>query len=1069
MAAFLEFYQSLAVDSLKRGKQFERFTKWFLKNDPEWSTQVDQVWLWEEYPKRWGIDCGIDLVFQHKNGETWAVQAKCYSSTHDITKHDVDKFLSESNRTGIDKRLLIATTDRIGKNAIQVCEAQEKTVVRFLLSDFERSELEYPSNYDDLHGGKRKELPKPRPHQLQAVATVADNFQNAERGQLIMACGTGKTFTTLWIKEELASKRTLVLLPSLSLLSQTLREWTFAASHPFDVLCVCSDETVGKRGEDEAIQSVSELAFPVTSDAEEIRRFIQGGGAKVIFSTYQSSPMVADAQAGNSTLAFDLVVADEAHRCTGKITSAFSTVLDNNRIVAAKRLFATATPRTYTASVKKAAEDRGIEVACMDDEAIFGKVLYSLSFGEAIRQNLLTDYRIVIIGVDNPMIAEWIENREFIKTDSGIENDAESIAAQIGLLKAIKDYDLKRIISFHSRVSRAESFKADVHQVLNWIGEEHRPSGELWTDFVSGAMATDKRRQKLDYLKSLDDNQRGLVTNARCLSEGVDVPSLDGIAFIDPKNSQVDIVQAVGRAIRLSEDKKFGTIILPVFIEPGENAIASIEASNFKAVWEVLNAFKSHDEELSHQLDTLRTELGRQPGSKVRTEDLPKIMFDLPSSVDSTFGDSLRTYLIEKSTASWDFWYGLLEIYVQNNGNAMVPNGYVTPNGFKLGSWIKNQRTNKSQNILSQDRIVRLEALTEWSWSLLEEQWEDAFEHLKYYVKITGNSRVPQNYVSPEGFKLGGWVSVQRLRKSKNLLSQDRLGRLETIPKWSWELSTEQWNEAFEQLQSYVKQHGGAKIHQDYVSPDGLNLGTWVVTQRTNKSKNLLSQDRVERLEALPGWSWNRNTEQWEDAFGQLQSYVNLHGNAIVPNRYVTPDGFKLGNWIGSQRMCKSKNLLSQDRVERLEALPGWSWDPISEQWEDSFEQLKSYITLNGNSRGISKHVTSDGFKLGSWVNNQRNRKSKNLLSQDRVERLEALPGWSWNPYIHNWEEAFEHLQSYVNLRGNARVPFNYVSPDGLNLGAWVAKQRTIKSKNLLSQDRIERLEALLGWVWFIE
>jgi predicted helicase len=585
-------------DPLKRGKQFERFTKWFLKNDPEWSTQVDQIWLWEEYPKRWGIDCGVDLVFQHKNGETWAVQAKCYSHKHDITKHDVDKFLSESNRTGIDKRLLIATTDRIGKNAIQVCEAQEKTVVRFLLSDFENSELEYPARYDDLHSGKRKEPPKPRPHQLEAIATVAENLQNAERGQLIMACGTGKTFTTLWIKEELASKRTLVLLPSLSLLSQTLREWTFAATQPFDVLCVCSDETVGKRGEDEAIHSVSDLAFPVTSDVEEIRQFIKGDGAKVIFSTYQSSPIVADAQASDSTLAFDLVVADEAHRCTGKVTSAFSTVLDNKRIIATKRLFATATPRTYTASVKKAAEDRGIEVACMDDEAVFGKVLYSLPFGKAIRQNLLTDYRIVIIGVDSPMIAEWIKNRELIKADSGIENDAESLAAQIGLLKAIKDYDLKRVISFHSRVIRAESFTQDIQQVVEWIGDEHRPSGVLRTDFVSGAMPTDKRRRKLDQLKSLRADERGLLSNARCLSEGVDVPSLDGVAFIDPRSSQIDIIQAVGRAIRLSPDKKTGTIVLPVFIAAGQNAKDTIEASHFKPIWEVLNALKAHDDVL---------------------------------------------------------------------------------------------------------------------------------------------------------------------------------------------------------------------------------------------------------------------------------------------------------------------------------------------------------------------------------------------------------------------------------------------------------------------------------------
>jgi superfamily II DNA or RNA helicase len=892
---------------------------------------------------------------------------------------------------------LIATTDRIGKNAIQVCEAQDKIVVRFLLSDFERSEIEYPSCYEDLKNGKRKEPPKPRPHQLEAISQVAEKFQDAERGQLIMACGTGKTFTTLWIKEKLASQRTLVLLPSLSLLSQTLREWTFAASQPFDVLCVCSDETVGKRGEDEAIQSVSELAFPVTSDVEEIRRFIQGDGDKVIFSTYQSSPIVADAQASDSTLAFDLVVADEAHRCTGKITSAFSTVLDNNRIIATKRLFATATPRTYTASVKKTAEDRGIEVACMDDEAVFGKVLYSLPFGKAIRQNLLTDYRIVIIGVDSPMIAEWIKNRNLIKTDTGIENDAQSMAAQIGLIKAIKDYDLKRVISFHSRVSRAESFKKDVHQVLNWIGEEHRPSGELWTDFVSGAMPTDRRRQKLDHLKGLGQNQRGLLTNARCLSEGVDVPSLDGVAFIDPKNSQVDIVQAVGRAIRLSAEKKFGTIVLPVFIEQGDNAVASIEASNFKPVWDVLNAFKAHDEELSQQLDTLRTELGRKPGSKVNLQDLSKISIDLPASVDGSFGDSLRTYLVEQSTASWHFWYGLIEIYVQNHGNARVPHNHATSDGFNLGRWASGQRQNKSKNILSQDRIKRLEALPGWSWDPLTEQWEEAFEQLQSYTKNNGNARVPQRYFTHDGFSLGRWASGQRQNKSKNGLSQARIEQLEAIPGWSWDTLDEQWEEVFEHLDLYVQNHGDPKVPRNYITSEGIKLVAWVHTQRYNKAKNLLSQDRIKRLEALPGWSWDPLTEQWEKGFKQLQSYVKHHGHSRVPNNYTAHDGFKLGAWTGNQRRNKSQKILNQDRITQLEALPKWSWDILAEEWEERLAQLQSYVKQYGHAKVSQNYITQDGIKLGNWTGVQRRSQSKNLLSQDRIERLEALPGWVWS------------------------------------------------------------------------
>ncbi|MEQ1915524.1 MAG: DEAD/DEAH box helicase family protein, partial [Gallionella sp.] len=308
---FSTFYQSLDVDSAKRGKQFEHFVKWFLKNDPEWQTQVDQVWLWKDWLPHWGPDCGIDLVFRHKNGDTWAVQAKCYSPDYDITKHDVDKFLSESNRPLIQHRLLIATTDGIGSNAKQVCDAQDKPVIRFLLSDFEKSALDYPANFALLPQAKRKPRPTPKEHQLEAIEAVVDALKTADRGQLIMACGTGKTYTTLWIKERLVTQqasnltavraehveaqesthistgamrtdsgtntaesigatRTLVLLPSLGLLAQTLREWTFAAATPFEVLCVCSDQTVGSKGSDEAIHSVADLAFPVTSDAEEV-------------------------------------------------------------------------------------------------------------------------------------------------------------------------------------------------------------------------------------------------------------------------------------------------------------------------------------------------------------------------------------------------------------------------------------------------------------------------------------------------------------------------------------------------------------------------------------------------------------------------------------------------------------------------------------------------------------------------------------------------------------------------------------------------------------------------------
>ena len=788
MATFAEFLSSFDPDG--KGKEFEHFVKWFLKNDPEWSTQVERVWLWDEYPDRWGRDCGVDLVFKHKNNDIWAVQAKCYSPEYSITKSDVDKFLSESNRKGIDRRLLIASTDQIAKNAKQVCDAQEKPVTNFLFSDFDKSAIEYPRHISELNTAKRKERPSPdsdHPHQLEAIDAIEKGFKESDRGQLIMACGTGKTFTTLWIKERLSARSTLVLVPSLNLLSQTLREWTFACNTPFDILCVCSDQSVGKRAnEDEIIHSVKDLPFPVTSDVQEIDDFLKGNGRKVIFSTYQSSPLIAESQSNPDIPMFDLVVADEAHRCAGKVESEFATVLDDQKIKARKRLFATATPVTYSVSRKIKASERGIDITDMSDKAVFGERFYTLTFGEAIKDGLLTDYQVVIVGVNDPMISEWIEKRELVKTESGDITNAESLACQIGFLKAIKDYDLKRMISFHSKVKGAEVFSSEIIKSIEIIPEQHRPSGLVSSDYVSGKMSAHNRRIKISKLNNLEKDDRGLLSNSRCLSEGVDIPSLDGVAFIDPKRSVVDIVQAVGRAIRLSDDKKVGTIILPVFIKDGESAEASIQKSNFKPVWEVLNALKAHDNVLSFELDQLRTDLGKKKGLGKGSDGMPKIIFDLPSTVDQSFSNSLKTIVVEKTTAPWHFWFGLLEEYVEREGHARVSRDFETKDEYKLGFWVSTQRGNKKNNKLTPDQIKRLEALSGWSWNPIADAWEKGFSCLIKFVEQEGHARVPTEFKTEDGFNLGGWVREQRKNRNNNKLTQDRINKLEELKGWVW-------------------------------------------------------------------------------------------------------------------------------------------------------------------------------------------------------------------------------------------------------------------------------------------
>jgi superfamily II DNA or RNA helicase len=1068
MSSFDRFLNSFDFENTK-GKQFEHFVKWFLLNDPYWKTQTDEVWLWDDYPDRWGPDNGVDLVFRHKNGEIWAVQAKCYNPKYSITKTDANAFLSESNRKEIDKRLLIASTDKVGKNARQVCKAQEKPVTFYLLSDFEKAAIEYPSNFSQLYNTKPKKPPTPEPHQDEAIKAVIDGFKNSDRGQLIMACGTGKTFTTLWIKEAINAKTTLVLLPSLGLVSQTLNEWTFATNNPFEVLCVCSDETIGKRkDEDFFINSIQDVSFPTTTDHKDIQKFLTRNVNKVIFSTYQSSPKIAEAQSHPSIPIIDLVISDEAHRCTGETGTAFTTVLDGSLIKAQKRLFTTATPKIFTHNLKRKHSQMGVNIADMSNESLFGKQFHKLTFSEAIAKDLLTDYRVIIIGVDEPMIAQWIETRQLVRTNKNDAIDAKTIASQIGLIKAINDYDLKRMISFHSRVKKAELFASDLIDAIEIISYKNRPKGNLYSDYVSGEMVSTKRSLRLKKLKTLDNFDRGLLANARCLSEGIDVPSLDGVAFIDPKNSQIDIIQAVGRAIRklrnVNQKKNFGTIILPVFVEEKDNAEESIQTSNFNPIWTVLNALKSHDEMLNLELGQIRTNLGRQSHRSLSLSIPEKIIFDLPTTIDDNFADALKTILIEKTTDSWDFWFGLLERYIAEYSNTSPDANYKTDDGFRLGGWVATQRVRFKTKRISDARIKKLESLKGWTWDAFEARWNIGFEYLEKYVAEFGDARPFTNHVTDDGYFLGDWTSNQRTQYRKGIMIKKHIKKLETLPGWVWDLQEAYWQEGFNHLKEYVVKSGHARPIRSTKTDNGFRLGAWVAKQRENWREDKLSENKINKLEALPGWVWDTNESQWISSFEYLERYVAEFRNAYPDYYYKTNDGFKLGVWVTTQRVKYKNNSLRRDRILKFEALPGWTWDALEARWNNIFEYLVKYVDEFGDANPDYKYKTRESFKLGVWVSRQRKRWEKNKLESARIKKLESLPGWVWNVEDANWKINFEYLENYVAEFGNASPINVFVTEDGFKLGGWVSGLRRRKDK--LTKIQILQLESLPGWVW---
>jgi superfamily II DNA or RNA helicase len=982
VATFDQFIASLERDfgEQGKGKPFEVFCKWFLENDPKWSASIDKVWLWDDYPEKWQRqDLGTDLVFKDNDGLMWAVQTKCYSEHRTTTKGDLNSFLADTGRREVDKRLWIQTTNKMEARALKTIQGQDKPVTVFQLNDFREAQIDYPESFTEIHKAKVKDKPKPDTHQAEAIQAVQQGLQSLDRGQLIMACGTGKTFTTLWIKEALGVETTLVLLPSLSLLSQTMREWAWAKNHHFEILNVCSDKSVGTRSKDAEDMLVADASFPVTSDIEEISRFLKKASPKVLFCTYQSSDLIAQAQADTSVPAFDLAIADEAHRCAGKADAGFATILDGNKIRAAKRLFTTATPRYFGKAVKDEANARSIDVIGMDNEEVFGPVVHKLSFGEAIQRELLTDYQVVIVGVDEPMVRDWIENYEIVSTDPDNQTDARTLAAKIGMLKAVKDYDLRRVISFHSRVAGAKQFSDELVDVANLIEPANRPEGTFLADYVSGEMKAGDRKEKIDRLKALEGYDRGILTNARCLAEGVDVPSLDGVAFIDPRGSQVEIIQAVGRAIRKvrgAKVQKKGTIVLPVFIEDGDDHEASIEASNFKPVWDVLKALRAHDEVLADTLDQYRTNMAKN-GSQNLESISDKIIFDMPLSVDAEFSSALRTVLVEASTASWEFWFGLLEEFKEREGHCRVPQRFKL-DGFNLGQWIGKQR--QAKDSMSSERKQRLDDLG-FEWDALTAAWEEGFTKLLQFKEAEGHCRVPQRF-KLDGFNLGQWIVVQK--RNKDRIPLERKKRLDDLGL-EWNSLAAAWEEGFSKLLQFKEAEGHCRVPQRF-KLDGFKLGEWIVTQR--KAKDSMASDRRQRLDSI-GFVWDAFTESWEEGFSKLLQFKEAEGHFRVPQVFKV-DGFNLGVWVAHQR--KAKDSMSSERKQRLDDL-GFEWAPLAAAWEESFSKLLQFKEAVGHFR-VPTNFKPDGFKLGSWVSNQRAKKDS--LSPERKQRLDDI-GFIWD------------------------------------------------------------------------
>jgi predicted helicase len=659
----LEKYRKISFSERDKGDRFERLMQAYLRTDPTYSNRFKKVWLWSEFHGRrdlGGGDTGIDLVALTNEGDYWAIQCKCFREDAVIDKAAVDTFLSTSSRqfkneelktVGFAHRLWISTTNHWGSNAEEAIRNQHPPVSRLNLYELQQAPVDWEKLDQGIHGEPSRNPKKAlRPHQQEAVDLTHQYFKTQDRGKLIMACGTGKTYTALSIAENETKGKGLILflVPSIALLGQALREWYDEASEPLNAICICSDPEVSKRknkNEDNDNLSVVDLALPASTNTKDIVRQLAGFKASskktmtVVFSTYQSIDVVARAQKAmikEGLGDFDLVICDEAHRTTGvslanEDESAFTKIHNNSFIKAKKRLYMTATPRLYSDDSKSKAAQADAVLCSMDDVKLYGEEIYRIGFGKAVDEGLLTDYKVLILTLSDqdvpPAVQRMIadESNEITSDDASkligcVNALSKQVLGDEGLVKASDPDPMRRAVAFCQTIRASNkitsTFNTATEAYISSLPIDKKSQMvSVASKHIDGTMSAPQRDELMGWLKSdPTDGECRVLTNVRCLSEGVDVPSLDAVMFLSARNSQIDVVQSVGRVMRKAPGKNYGYIIIPVVVPSDIEANKALDDNErYKVVWTVLNALRAHDDRFNATINKIELNKKRPP------------------------------------------------------------------------------------------------------------------------------------------------------------------------------------------------------------------------------------------------------------------------------------------------------------------------------------------------------------------------------------------------------------------------------------------------------------------------
>ena len=770
----------------ERGYAFERLVVDLLQNTSVYRDRFSQVWRWNDWPERDGSDIGIDIVARRHDNKLVAIQCKCQDR---IDKSDIDSFLANSQRLSkkgepYEERFIFTTATAWGSNAERAITDIKPAVQRVGRHWFDGLGIDWSSYLaGELPSLRRVIKPKElRPHQERAVGDVLAGFETNGRGKLIMACGTGKTLTALRIAERLAGKggRVLFAAPALSLVAQSMREWAANTHMPLRAFAVCSDKQVG-RGVDSDGTRLYDMPIPATTDPGRLAEAARDGiedSLSVVFATYQSMRVISEAQQDHGLASFDLVVCDEAHRTTGVFdkgeSSSFLLVHDERKVRAEKRLYMTATPRIYKDNVKQKAKDIGIALASMDDPEQYGPEFHRLGFASAVEQQLLSDYKVLILAVSERAISR--DYQELLSNNGGLE--LKDVGKVVGCLNGLAKIDpegrefgddpepMHRAVAFLNRIADSETFVKLVESEQDNAALARRKL-KIEARHVDGKSGVTKRDEEISWLGGhLTMAERcHLLSNARCLTEGIDVPALNAVLFLQPRRSQIDVVQAVGRVMRKAEGKRYGYVILPVVVSAGVDAAKTLDRDDaYSHVWEVLQALRSHDERFDAYVNKLDLNKGKDGrigviGVGTAGDDDADVRAEAADRVEQGMLDlgELREAIIAQvvkrcgERVYWERWAGSVVEIARHHGErirALIEDPD-KPAGERFDKFVASLRDNLNDSITREDAAAML------SQHLITRPVFDALFGSQKFTEYNSVSKVMQGMVEEmEGYGL---------------------------------------------------------------------------------------------------------------------------------------------------------------------------------------------------------------------------------------------------------------------------------------------------------------------------